>query len=126
MSKYISEFQQSGISTLDMNLVLKNWNDMFFISTWKNEDGEKYTFVIKGKRKNTILCKTQISKEQTNEIVLKMKLIHVKDSSFISAGCYYTKSFIDSEINRITELKKEKQRELDFIDKYLFQYEMAY
>lgn len=72
MSKYITEFQQTGNSTVNVDLICKDWNDRFTISTWINDKEEKYTFVVNGKRKNTRLCKIQISKEQVNEIITEL------------------------------------------------------
>jgi hypothetical protein len=123
MSKYIKEFQQTGNSTINVDLVCKDWNERFSICTWINDNEEKYTFVVNGKRKNTRLCKTQISKEQTIEVAEKLKLIHVKDTTFISAGSYHSESFIKSEIERIGKIKQNKENELSIISKILYQYE---
>lgn len=123
MSKYITAFQQTGISTVNVDLICKDWNDRFTISTWINDKEEKYTFIVNGKRKNTSHCKTQISKEQANEIVLKLSLIHVKDMSFKSAGAYHSKKFIKSEVERITKIKQEKEQELSFISRAIYMYE---
>lgn len=123
MSKYIKEFQQTGNSTVNVDLICKEWNDRFTISTWINDKEEKYTFVVNGKRKNTRLCKTQISKEQATEIVSKLALIHVKDNVFTSAGAYHSEKFIKSEVERITKIKQEKEQELSFIRQTLYMYE---
>jgi hypothetical protein len=123
MSKYITEFKQTGISIVNVDLICKDWNDRFTISTWINDKEEKYTFVVNGKRKNTRLCKTQISKEQANEIVSKLALIHVKDNTFRSGGAYHSKNFIKSEVERITKIKQEKEQELSFIGRILYMYE---
>ncbi len=121
MSKYITEFQPTGNSNINIDLVCKDWNDRFSISTWINDE-EKYTFIINGKRKNTRLCKTQISKEQVFAVVDKLKLVHVKDTTFRSGGSYHTKSFIKSEVERIGKIKQEKETELSIISKLFFQY----
>ena len=123
MSKYIKDFKQTGISTLNVDLVCKDWNDRFSICTWINDDEEKYTFVVNGKRKNTRLCKTEISKEQALFIANKLSLIHRKDHTFRSAGSYHTESFINSEIERIAKIKQEKEIQLDVISRMLYSYE---
>lgn len=123
MSKYITEFQQTGNSTVNVDLICKNWNDRFTISTWINDKEEKYTFVVNSKRKNTRICKTQISKDQANEIVSKLALIHVKNTTFRNGGAYYSKNFIKSEVERITKIKQEKEQELLFINRTLYMYE---
>lgn len=125
MSKYVTEFNQQGKSLLNIDLVCKNWNKTFVIYTWINNIEEKYTFVINGKRKNTVLIQTEISKEQANDIVSRLNLHHVKDSLFNSAGAYRSKEFIDSEIERIIKIKKEKEEELSFIINTLYQYERS-
>lgn len=123
MSKYITDFQQTGILTINIDLVCKDWNDRFSICTWINDNEEKYTFIVNGKRKNTRLCKTQISKEQALIIVNRLNLIHRKDHTFRSAGSFHSKSFIKAEIERITKIKQEKEFELEHISKMLFHYE---
>ena len=123
MSKYIKDFQQTGISTINVHLVCKDWNDRFSICTWINDDEEQYTFVVNGKRKNTILCKTKISKEQALIVANKLNLIHKKNHTFKSAGSYHTEIFIKSEIERIVKIKQEKESELDVISKILYSYE---
>lgn len=123
MSKYIKDFQQTGSSTINIDLICKDWNDRFSICTWINEDEEKYTFVVNGNRKNTRLCKTLISKEQALEVVDRLNLIHVKDTTFRSAGAFHSESFIKSEVDRITKIKQEKEDELLIISKILYQYE---
>lgn len=123
MAKYITEFNQTGISVVDVEFICKNWSDRFLISTWINNNEEKYTFVVNGKRKNTRICKTQISKEQAFIIANRLNLIHVRDMTFRSAGAFHTESFIQSEIKRIAIIKKEKEEELSIISKLLYQYE---
>lgn len=123
MSKYITYFQQTGNSTINVDLVCKDWNDRFSICTWINDNEEKYTFIVNGKRKNTRLCKTQISKEQAFAVVDRLKLIHVKDITFRSAGAFHSETFIKSEVERITKIKQEKDNELSIISNMLYQYE---
>lgn len=123
MSKYITEFQQTGVSTVNVDLICKDWNERFVISTWINDIEEMYTFIIHGKRKSTLLCKTQISKEQAMEIISKLALIHVKNTIFKNNKTYHSKTFIKSEIERITKIKQEKEQELSFISQTLYMYE---
>ena len=123
MSKYIKEFQPSEISILDIDTVCKDWNNKFTIYTWITDEIEKYTFTISGKSKNA--CKTKISKEQAMEIVSKLKLKHVKNHSFRSAGNYHSVSHIISEISRVRIEKKKREDEIEFIDRVLFQFEQS-
>lgn len=123
MAGYIKIFQETGISTINVDKVCKDWNDRFYISTWINDAEEKYTFIVNGKRKNVRLCKTEISKKQALQIVSKLNLIHVKSSAFKSAGTYYTNSFINSEIQRLTRIKKEN--ELLFIKNAIHSFEYS-
>lgn len=125
MRKYITDFQQTGNSTINVDLVCKDWNDRFSICTWINGNEEQYTFVVNGKRKNTVFWKTKISKEQAFAIADRLKLIHVKDSTFRSAGAFHTESFIKLEVDRITKIKQEKEQELTFIRHTLYNYEMC-
>lgn len=123
MSKYIKEFQETGTSIINIDLFCKDWNDRFSIYTWINENEEIYQIVVNGKRKNTILCKTKISKEQANEVIKKLNLVYIKDSIFKSAGAYHTKEFIKSEFDRLSKMKQEKEQELIHLRHILYNYE---
>lgn len=116
MSKYITEFKQTGISTVNVDLICNNWNDRFFISTWINSTEERYTFIVHSKRKNMLLCKTQISKEQTLEIVNRLNLIHLKNETFRSGGSYHTKAYLLADFEKIKQLRKEKEDELSVLN----------
>src|SRR6478735_10228090 len=105
--KYITNFEQIGCSTVDVNLICKDWNKNFSISTWINEDVVKYTLIIK-KSKNIITCKTTISKEQADEIIYRLGLAHVKSSTFKSGGTYLSRDHIQEEIKRISKTIEEK------------------
>lgn len=123
MSKYIKEFNQTGISIINIDLVCKNWNDRFNIVTWVTDVEEIYTFVIYAKRNDRILCKTDISKEQALELAKKLNLIFVKDILFKNSGFFHTENFIKNEIERFTKMKHEKEGELNFIHNMLYNYE---
>lgn len=122
MSRYITEFKETGISTVNVDKICKDWNDRFIIYVHNNE---KFTFVItgRGRRKKTNFCKTEISKTQAYEIVAKLTLLYVQDSTFRSAGAYRTFEYIKSEIERLTVIKKDKELELSVINSVLENYE---
>lgn len=123
MSKYITDFQQTGNSTINVDLVCKDWNERFSICTWINDNEEEYTFIINGKRKGLRLCKTQISKEQAMQIIDRINLAHVKAGIPRSAGSYHTKEFIKSEIERFKAIKQDKEKDLSIINDVIYQYE---
>lgn len=123
MKKYITEFTISGPSVVNIDLICKDWNDRFLISTWIGNNGTEYTFIINGKAKNRILYKTKISEYQSLVIANRLSLIHVKSTIFKSAGIFRTESFIKSEIERIKKIKREKELDLNVIEKALFEYE---
>lgn len=125
MSKYITEFNTTGNSTVNVNLICKHWNERFSICTWINTTDEKYTFVVYGKRKNRRLCKTQISKEQANQIIEKLKLIHIRSGLFRSGGAYHSKEYVMSECERLQKIKEEKEQELGCIRDMLIEHERA-
>lgn len=124
MKRYFKKFENFGICELKIDLVCNHWNDRFSISTWTGND-ETYNFVIKGKRLGSVLCKSKISKSQAIEIAKRMNLIHVKDSTFNSAGSLLTKSAIESEIERILAIKRKKEAELSVITTLLYSLERS-
>lgn len=125
MKGIILEFNQTGNSVVDIDFVCKKWNDQFGISSWINSDEEKYTLFINGKRKNTRLLKSQISKEQAFEIIKKMELVNIKDSTFRSASVFVKRSFAISELERFKKINQEKQQELNTIYGVIRSYENA-
>jgi hypothetical protein len=120
---YFNEINPTGISVANVDFICKNWNDKFSIITWINEKEEKYIFCVHGRGKESIIVKSQISKEQAFEIVKELDLFHVKNTLFRSAGIYRTKEFIISEINRIEEIRTNKSLELRAIETELFNFE---
>lgn len=110
MNKYITEFNTTGISTVNVDLICKRWNKKFAISTWINAEKEEYRFSIKGK------CQSLISKEQALEIVSKLDLVFVRDSLLSSAGIYLSKEFVESEINRFRGLINDKTEEIKILN----------
>lgn len=123
MSKYLIDFQETGVSTLNVDLVCKDWNDKFSISTWINDKDETYTLNVT-KRKKSFL-KTQISKETANEIISKLGLISLKSPFFNSGGSYHSETFIKSEIKRLEIMEKEKEEELSAVKNTLYKYKIS-
>jgi len=126
MKKYIKVFNKTGNSVIDTDLVCLDWGSTFSINSWVNKNGIEYTLLIKGKQKNKIIFKTQISDGQANEIINRLNLIYVKSDIFTSAASYYTDKFILSEVDRITDIKieiqcelKEKENQLKHVDSLL-------
>lgn len=110
MNKYITEFNSTDISTVNVDLVCKRWNKKFALSTWINAEKEEYRFSIKGN------CQSLISKEQALEIVDKLDLVFVKDSLLSSAGIYLSKEFVESEINRFRDLINDRTEEIKVLN----------
>ncbi len=122
MSKYITEFNTTGISTVNVDKICKDWDDRFVIYVYNNE---KYTFVVtgRGRRKKTNFCKTEISEKQAYQIIANLNLLYIQDSTFRSAGAYHALGYIKSEFERISLIKSTKERELSVIDSVLKNYE---
>ena len=75
MSKYIISYsEETEISTVNVSLICKDWNDRFFISTWSIHKGQKFSFIVKPKGRAGYV-NVVISEEQAKEIISKMKLI---------------------------------------------------
>ena len=100
MSKYLINFQSTGISTINTELVLLDWNNRFFLSKYK----ETYKFAISSKKKNCLDLKIEISKEQFDEILSRKKLVKVNDSIFNNACSYFTESHLKKEVERLKKI----------------------
>lgn len=125
MSKYIKEFNKTGNCIANVPLICKHWNNSFFISTYKTENGTDYTFYIRGKRKESTLCRIRLSEEQALEIVSKLSLVYVGSTLFRSGGAYYGKEYLDAEIVRLNDILNEKRFELQTIQDLVSSFERA-
>ena len=125
MSKYITEYQTTGNCKIDIDRVCKKWNNRFVISTYEKPNEVEYTLVINGKCKNTTILMTLISKEQASLVINKLNLIHVKSLIFARAGTYHSKSFINSEIKKLSKIKLEQEMDLSITKSRLSQYEKS-
>lgn len=125
MKKYILERNDTGVCKVNTDAICKDWNERFSISAWINSNEEKYTLVIKGKSKNTIRLKAEIPTKEALLIIEKCSLVRVKSVIFSSGLTYYSKQFIDSEIERLTAQRQEKQLDIDMLDNVLGVYKTA-
>lgn len=79
MNKIVTDYQDTGICTIDIDRVVKKWNNLFFIAQWHDE----YR-LIKYKQKNSPVTtlKITISEAQAKELAEKLKLTRVQDVTF--------------------------------------------
>jgi DNA-binding transcriptional MerR regulator len=111
----IKIFNQTGTSILNIEEVIKKWNNMFSLIGWINETEEKYTFVVNELNEERPSTKTQITKEQALELIKRLNLI--KEKSIMRSGCsWHTKKHYQSEIERLTNLIKERENDLEFAE----------
>ena len=87
MSKYILNFVGVGESTVDVDLIEKDFNGSFLISTWINRNTNETEYKLR-----TSDIKTRISKSQSMEIVDKLHLQWTQDATFNSGGVYRLKT----------------------------------
>lgn len=122
MKGIITEFNQTGNSTIDLSLVCKKWDNRFSISVYGDEVEQKYALTATRKGGNARLIKTQISKQQALEIIDALKLVNVKSAIFQKASTYISKDLARSEFSRLTKIANEKRDELDFINRSAREY----
>lgn len=116
MKKYITEFQKTGNSTINVELVCKDWDcNRFSIATYAGDNEDEYTFIIKARRRSSLFRRSRIPKEQALAVVNNLGLVHVKDAVFNSGGCFYSESRVHSLIEQLSEVKQEKVSELSFL-----------
>lgn len=110
MSKYITLFNETGPCTVYVRLICKNWTKNCYIS---KTGSDKFIFV---KVRAWDGCRCEISQEQASEIIEKLGLIFVQNSSFKNAGTYYDVKTAQTELNRLTQLYNDKVSELKVLD----------
>lgn len=104
MIKYIKTFSQTDFSEVNIPLIKKDWNERFSIAFWSNGKDCKYRLIIKSKRKEKLLLKTQISDCQAIELIEVLDLVNVKSDIFKSASSFVSEDFVCLEIERLEEL----------------------
>ena len=78
----IGEFKMTGENTIDVDLVAKQWNHLWWLSEWKRDNNFR---LIKYVRKDSPMtaCKLTISPEQAKELIDKLNL-ESENSGFAS------------------------------------------
>jgi len=121
MHKFLKTFPETGSCELDIDKTVSGWKNYFFISQWK----EEYTIVLpKSKKSKVYSLKASISSEQALELIGKLHLLPIR-SMLKSAKAWRMQSFIETEIERFSNLKKEKVKELQVLTDVLKDYETA-
>jgi len=117
--KLITDYQQTGICTIDVEKVCKAWTDKFIISQYHDE----YSLIkfLRGENKYRV----SISKDQALEVINKAELAQVKSDLFKYAWTYKKAGFIQSEIIRLNEILKEERMKVSFIESSIIQLEQA-
>lgn len=110
--KLISIFNQTGNSTLNVEEVVNQWDNMFSLIGWINETEEKYTLVVNEEKHST---KIKITKEQALELIYRLNLI--KEKGITRSGCsWHKKEYYHFEIERLNKLIAEKSKDIEMQD----------
>jgi len=80
--EYVTDFQDTGACTLDIELVVRDWTPRWWIAQWK----EEYRLIQFGEEgSGEVLLKVTISTEQAKELIDKIGLTGLNDTPFASA-----------------------------------------
>ena len=102
----IGEFQTTGPNNVNIDMLVNDWNYLWFISKWGNEPEDIPSFrLIKYIRYDSQYTdfKSTISNEQANELITKLGLVR-EQSIFASGSSWRRKS--DIELLEQKRLKK--------------------
>jgi len=121
MHKWFAKYQDTGICEVNIDKVLKDWNDKCSIYQWE----QKFTLHKRGRGKESVAFKAEISYEQAMQIIKRQGLLKVQDSTFRSASIYKTPSFLQSEIKRLSEIRIERLSELRVLNEVVLSYQNA-
>jgi hypothetical protein len=103
MKEVVIEFHETGPCLVDVQKIIKTWNDKTGIYVW----GVQYTLIQHGEGEAREL-KVQINYEQAQQIIQGLKLVMVQDTVFRSGQSYKSRKFINSEITRFYKLLPKK------------------
>lgn len=102
----VGEFQMTGPNNVNIDLLVKDWNYLWFISQWGNEPEDVPNFrLIKYIRYDSpnVDFKSTISNEQAKELITKLGLVRVQ--SIFASGSSWRRPSDES----ILELKRSKK-----------------
>ena len=85
MDKIVTYCSSSGISTIDIDRLVKKWNYLFWIAEY---DGEFRLIKYKRKDSPIVQIKVQISDVQKEEIINRLNLKRYPDSVFRKAASW--------------------------------------
>jgi len=87
------EFKLTGINKIDIDLVIRKWNHLWWLAEWKGGDWR----LIKYLRKDSGITEIKliISEEQAKELIEKLSLVS-ENGGFSSAFNWRRQSDIDS------------------------------
>lgn len=90
----VGDFKQTGINEIDIDLVIRKWNHLWWISEWRGEDGNWR--IIKYKRKDSpnTEIKLTISEDQARLLIKKQSLVS-ENGGFRSASSWRRQTDID-------------------------------
>lgn len=85
IDELITKFKDTGICKVDIDLVCKKWNHLFFITQWEDEFR-----LIKQKRKDSPITalKITVSELQARQIIERLNLKQTKSMTFRSGSTW--------------------------------------
>lgn len=98
MKKYIKEYNQEGHVIINIQKVIKDWNDNFYICFIPSIIPDGYKLIIKGKKENSI----SMTKQQSLELIEKLNLLEI---SFNVHGIFKTKQAIENDLKNLYLIK---------------------
>jgi hypothetical protein len=119
MKKFIKKFELIGICEIHVDRVVKAWTDKFSISRYENS----YKFVRQYRGAN--MASVQISEEQANEVINRLKLLPIQSSLFRFGVTYRSKDNILREKERIMKVYNERVDEISVLKSVIREFEGA-
>ena len=70
----VTEFNDTGICVVDVDMVVKKWNHLWFLSQWKDT-----VRLVKMLRKDSDIraLKVEISNEQSQDLIKQLNLVQI-------------------------------------------------
>ena len=104
-------------SSIDVEQICSNWSNNFFICKWK----ERYVLVFDKETKD----EKELSVEQAEQIIKKLKLIPIKNGGLKDAFNYFSKHKVHSLLKEFEEQKREKESEVVELDTVIYELERS-
>jgi len=122
MKNVITKFNSTGPCEVNLENLYKIWDNRFTISKWGDD---KYTLLAHRKNSPKYLLKCDISIEDAEAIIEKLRLVKIQSSIFNSGSTFMNKDVAKEQMEKLQKSYENKMLEVNIIQREILMYRDA-